>query len=336
MLPALYAQSLTSTAFAPALTTASSDWTLFINFTGGGMNSPSGIGVDSTGNVWVANYVQVASKFSPLGAPIFSSGITGFGLAASYGLAIDAQNNAWIPNQNSPYSVNNALGSVTELNSAGQPLSGSTGFASGGLNYPIAVAIDPNNTTWVLDYGNSHLTQLSSLGAALSGAAGYISPYFAFPVALAVDASHNVWVANFSDVTVTKVSQDGKTFTNYACCNAPDGLAIDQAGNVWIANYYGDSVSQISPTGAVVSNGAYTAGGTIYHPQGIAIDGGGKRLDRQLSRRLPHGTRRRRLHHASDGPATLPGCRMGTGREARRSLCSCDRPQRQRLGDELQ
>jgi streptogramin lyase len=93
-------------------------------------------------------------------------------------------------------------------------------------------------------------------------------------VAIAVDASHNVWVANQSAVTVTKVSPDGKTFTDYACCNGASGLAIDPTGNIWVANYYGDSVSEISSTGSIISNG-YTSNGTIYHPQGIAADGAG-------------------------------------------------------------
>ncbi len=71
---ALYTQSTASTAFTPALTTAPSDWTMFINFTGGGMNSPSGVGVDATGNVWVASYFSAASKFSPTGNPTLPNG----------------------------------------------------------------------------------------------------------------------------------------------------------------------------------------------------------------------------------------------------------------------
>ena len=98
---------------------------MFINFTGGGMNSPSGVGVDSTGNVWVASYFSAASEFSPTGNPIFPSGITSGGLYHSYGLAIDAQNNVWIPNEDSTASgVNGGLGSITVLNSSGQLISG--------------------------------------------------------------------------------------------------------------------------------------------------------------------------------------------------------------------
>ncbi len=79
---ALYTQSLASTAFSPVLATAPSDWTLFINFTGGDMYYPNSLGVDTNGNIWVASYfsashypsdpsVASVTEFSPLGAALF-------------------------------------------------------------------------------------------------------------------------------------------------------------------------------------------------------------------------------------------------------------------------
>jgi streptogramin lyase len=267
----LYALSTGSSAFTPALAAAPSDWTLFVNYTGGGMNGPSGLGIDSAGDVWVASYFNVASVFSPLGKPLLPQGVTGFGLSASYGLAVDANGDAWIPNEPSVGARGN---SVSVLNANGQSVAGSGGFTAGGLDFPIAVAIDTDNSAWVVDYGNSHLTHLSGSGQALSGASGYTSASLIFPVAIAIDGSHNVWVANQGAATVTKVAPDGSQFTSYTCCNGPSGLAIDQLGNVWVNDYYGDSISEISSAGAVLSNGAYTGGG-LDHPQGIAVDGAG-------------------------------------------------------------
>jgi hypothetical protein len=272
----LYTQSTASTAFAPALTTAPADWTMFINYTGGGMNSPSGVGVDSTGNVWVASYFSVASEFSTTGSPIFPNGITAGGLFHSYGLAIDAQNNAWIPNEDSTATgVNDGLGSVTTLSSTGQVTSGAAGYTAGGIYYPIAIAIDTNATAWVVNYGNSSATLLSSSGQSLSGTKAYTSPKLVFPVAVAIDANHNGWFANVEDVTVTKVSPDGSQITSYSCCNGAAGIAIDQRGYVWVANYYGDSISQLAGDGTVVSTGYSDNKASIWHPQGIAIDGSG-------------------------------------------------------------
>jgi hypothetical protein len=272
---ALYTQATASSAFTPALTTAPDDWTLFVTYTGGGMNSPSSLGVDSMGNIWVASYFSAATEFSPAGATLFPSGITSGGLSESYGLSVDALDNVWITNEASPTTVNSGLGSVSVFNSSGQPISGTAGYAAGGLDYPVAVAIDPNTDAWVVDFGSSHVTLLSSAGAPLSGAAGYYTDSFAFPLAVAVDGSHNAWIGDENDAVVTRVSSDGSQFLKVSCCDGPNALAIDQLGNVWVANFYGDSISEVSSTGAVLSSGYSDSKASIDHPQGVAIDGSG-------------------------------------------------------------
>ncbi len=268
----VYTQAQLSSAYAPALASAPSDWTIFLTYTGGGLNSPSGIAVDSTGSVWVANYFYIASKFTPQGVPVFPIGLTGVGINNSYGIAIDLNDDIWIPNEQ-PY-TNYGIGSVTVLTPPGGFISG-YGFQQGGLSYPLAVAIDPNATTWVVDYGNSHVTLLNSLGTPLSGVSGYTTPLFAFPVAVAIDANHFGWIANQSSNTVTKVAPDGSSFTNYTCCVGASGIALDQGNNVWVANFSGDSVSLISNAGTVLGNASYTGNGGISRPQGIALDGAG-------------------------------------------------------------
>jgi streptogramin lyase len=272
----LYTQSTASSAFVPALAAVPADWTMNITYSGGGMNGPSGVGVDAMGNVWVADYYGGVSEFSVTGNPVIPGGVASGGLFHSYGLAVDGQNNVWVPNEDSTVTgVNNGLGSVTTLNSSGQVTSGAAGYIAGGIYYPIAVAIDPNATAWIVDYGNSSLTLLSSTGQSLSGATGYSSPQLAFPVAVAIDANHNGWIANQEDTTVTKVSPDGSQFTSYSCCDGAAGIAIDQRGFVWVANYYGDSISQLASDGTVISSGYSDNKASIWHPQGIAIDGSG-------------------------------------------------------------
>ena len=275
---ALYTQSTASTAFAPALTSAPADWTMAINYTGGGMKGPTSLGVDSKGDVWVAGYYGVVSEFSPTGNAVVANGITGGGLNESFGLAVDAQDNVWISNEATPSSINSGLGSVTVLNSAGQVISGTNGFTAGGIAYPLAIAIDTNATAWVADNYNARVTLLSSTGQSLSGTQGYASTQLAFVDDVAIDASHNGWVTNSeaNPGSVTKISPDGSQFTSYACCVGPAGLAIDQRGYVWVANYYGDSISQLSSAGAVISAGYSDNKASISHPNSIAIDGAGR------------------------------------------------------------
>jgi hypothetical protein len=266
----LYAMASADSGFAPALATQPSDWTLFINYAGGGMNEPTSLGIDGAGNIWVASYIDAASLFSPWGAPLLAQGVTGSGLGYSFGLAVDANNNAWITNFPSPYAAGNT---VSVFNASGASVSGSSGYSTGAYTFPTGVAIDTDGSAWVVDWGDSQMTHLSSSGQELSGSP-YTSSQLLSPFAAAIDTGHNVWVSNQGGATVTRVTQDGSQFTSYDCCDGPEGLAIDQSGNVWVANFDGKSISEISAKGAVLSNGAYTSA-SLADPDDIAIDGAG-------------------------------------------------------------
>jgi hypothetical protein len=266
----LYTLSQASNAYTPALTTAPADWTLAVNYGGGGLNGPSVVSIDSTGKLWVANYYNVASFFTNTGVPVFPHGIGGDYLNNSFGGAVDVDDNFWIANEESS-SINNGLGSVSVVNNTG----GFNGvYASGGINFPLSVAFDTSGVSWVVDYGDSSITLLDSTGAPLSGTAGYASKSLVFPVAVATDAKCNAYVANQSSNTITQVLADGSEFTDFTVGDGPSGVAIDAPGNIWSANYYGDSIGLVSTSGTVLSGTGYTGGG-IDHPQGIAVDGTG-------------------------------------------------------------
>ena len=268
---ALFALLPAAPAFAPALATAPADWTLSVTYGGGGMNAPGALGLDSAGDVWVASYFNVLSKFSPVGSALFPAGLSGSGLGSSYGLAIDANDDVWVTNENSDGAVNGARGSVAKFSGGGQPLSGATGFSAGGINFPVGIAIDPNGTVWVVNYGNASVTLLDGSGNPLSGASGYPATGSAFPVAVALDVAHNGWIGDQNDGIVTSIAADGSRIRNYSCCSGSAGLAIDQAGATWVANFYGSNVSRIANGQTTVFNG-----GGLNRPQGIAIDGAGR------------------------------------------------------------
>ena len=58
---AIYDLILPSPAFGPALPGPPADWTLSVAYTGGGMSTPTAMGIDSLGDVWVASYFNVLS-----------------------------------------------------------------------------------------------------------------------------------------------------------------------------------------------------------------------------------------------------------------------------------
>jgi streptogramin lyase len=267
----IYGLASGANAYSPSLSAAPNDWTIFATYSGGGMNGPSSLSIDSQGNVWVANYFSVASLFSNTGTPVFPSGISGNGLLNSYGGAVDVNDTMWIANEQSASSVNNGLGSLTLLDNSG---AAAAQYTSGGMNFPIAVAFDTSGVAWVVDYGNSHITLLSSDGSPLSGTTGYTAANLVFPSAIATDSKCNAYVANQSSNTITRVIADGSAFTDFIVGQGPTSVAVDSADNVWSANYYANSVGLVSSAGAVLSGSGFTGGG-MSSPRAIALDGNG-------------------------------------------------------------
>jgi len=269
----LYALSV-GTTFTPVLTGAPPDWVMFLEITGGGLNEPTALSVDGSGNLWSADFNQALSKFTPNGSTNFSSGITGPELTESFGLAIDPSNNIWVESDETAGSPNNG-GSVAKFNNAGVALSSGIGFTAG-VYFPTGIAADPNGDMWIANYGNSTYALYNSSGTAITAncnvngcGAGEIE----FPVAVAVDGNHFGWMANQAANFVTRISLDGTSLTPIFCGQGPSGVAVDAQNNIWVANYFSSSVAEISNTGNLISSG-YTSGG-INHPQGIAVDGGG-------------------------------------------------------------
>jgi hypothetical protein len=268
---AIFSLQTGSNAYSPALNSAPGDWSLFATYSGGGMNGPTSVSIDSQGNVWVANYFSVASLFSNTGVPEISAGLTGNGLLNSYGGAVDVNDTMWVANEQSASSVNSGLGSITLLKSSG---SSAAQYTSGGLNFPIAVAFDTSGVAWVVDYGNSHITLLNADGSAVSGTAGYTAASLQFPSAVATDSKCNAYVANQSSNTITRVLADGSAFTNFTVGQGPASVALDGSDNVWSANFYSNSVGLVSSAGNVLSGTGFTGGG-LNAPRGIAVDGAG-------------------------------------------------------------
>jgi len=268
---ALFAFLPASPPFVPVLTAAPGDWMFSLSYTGGGLNEPTALAVDGQGNVWVANYPGAVTELSPQGNALSpAGGFTGGGLDQSFGLTIDNSGNVWVTDEIST-GVNHNQGSVTELNSSGQILSGASGYFSGGIDFPVAAAADPGGNIWIANFGGASATLLANSGVALSGTGGYASGQLSFPAAVAIDGGGNAWFANSSSSTVTRISPDGTQVSSFTCCNSPSGVAIDQQGNVWVTNYYGDSISELTSAGTLISSGY--AGGGLNRPLGVAVDG---------------------------------------------------------------
>ena len=277
---AVYALLGNTPPYATSLTQAPNDWTLNMAVSGGALAAPTDIAIDSSGNIWAADYAGLLSGFSPQGTPLSATGYGSGKLdeVLPHALTIDPSGNIWASDQVDSV---NSTGSITKFTPSGTgTFSSITKYYDASINYPTAVAADTNGNIFIANYATSAVTVYTGAGVPLAThGTGLGSGSALEPVAVAADANHGVWIANSESAAVTHVSATGLILSNLACCagaNGSNGIATDSAGNAWISDYGASAFSVISTSAsgdAILINEQPLLGpGLVSAPSGLAVD----------------------------------------------------------------
>jgi len=190
-------------------------------------NAPTGVAVDSSGNVYVADSENhtirkitaagVVSTFTGTGSV---GRLDGTGSAASFrypfGVAVDSIGNVYVADYyNSTIRKITAAGVVSTFAGTGSVgrLDGTGSAAS--FYYPYGVAVDSSGNVYVADTFNNTIRKITSAGvvSTLAGTAGSTgstddtgaAASFRYPSGVAVDSSGNVYVADQLNHTIRKI-----------------------------------------------------------------------------------------------------------------------------------
>jgi sugar lactone lactonase YvrE len=269
----LFNTILPAAPFVPQLLAPPNDWTVSLNFTGGGLSAPAALALDAAGNVWVANASgNSVTELSPTGTQLTgSAGYTGSGnLLGAQGIAIDEAGNVWV--------ADTLLSSVVELKLSNGVIQSASSFTGGGIDGPVGIAVDNQNNVWVANFAGSSVTELNSAGSAVGASPLTAGETLQAPWGVAVDSSGHAWVTDDQGSDVVEFGSDqsllsGAGYTDSAVF-APQGIAIDSAGRAWAA-YQGTNAvgSYLNGLNALVSNPL--TGGGLSLPTAVAIDGAG-------------------------------------------------------------
>jgi len=233
------------------------------------LNSPEGLAVDSSGNLYIADASNNrVRKVTPGGtiSTVAGTGIAGYSgdggpaasaqLSAPKGLALDSSGNLYIADTN-----NNRVRKVTPGGTvstvAGNGTYGYSGdggpAASAELSNPLGLAFDSSGNLYIADAGNDRVRKVT-VGGTISTVAG---------------------------IGTCCYSGDGGPATS-AGLNYPEGLALDSSGTLYIADTDSARVRKVTPGGTistVAGNGDYSYSGDggpatsaqLFFPEGVAL-----------------------------------------------------------------
>lgn len=228
---------------------------------------PVGIGVDSAGNVYVADSrnftirkitaAGVVTTFAGTGGQPGSADGTGSAarFLVPYGLAVDGAGNLYVADGGN-HTIRKITpdGVVSTLAGAAQQ----KGFANGTGNAarfagPFGVAVDGSGNVYVADAENHVIRRITPAGV----------------------------VTTVAGVAGSSGALDGSAST--ARFNQPRGVAVDPAGNIFVADYGNSTIRHIATNGSVTTIAGSAgivgevnsvgAAARFYDPSGVVADG---------------------------------------------------------------
>jgi trimeric autotransporter adhesin len=239
------------------------------------LNLPSAVAVDSSGNLYIADYFNNRiRKVSPSGS---ISTVAGTGAAG--------------------YSGDNGPATAAEL------------------NLPIGVAVDVSGNVYFSDLANNSIRKINSVGIIVtfagntSGLAGYSgdggpasAAKLSFPEGICLDNSGNLYIAESGNSVIRKINTSGMIYTvagagiayfgsdggmaTASYLDNPGSVTIDNSGNIYIADNNSNRVRKVNSAGIISTiAGTGTAGfsgddgsatlAQLNHPGGLAADKAG-------------------------------------------------------------
>jgi len=238
------------------------------------LNQPTGIAVDTTGNVYIADAgnnrirkVNTSGIITTV-AGYGTAGYSGDGGAATaaelnnpYGVAVDILGNVFIADKgNSAIRMINNSGTINTI--AGNGISGFSGdggiATAAEISNPNGVAIDAVGNIYIVDQDNDRIRMVTTDGMISTVAGG----------------GH-------------LLSGDGVPATEVVLYY-PNGIAVDDSGNIYIAYSYRNTIRKVNSLGiisTIVGNdtagykgdGGAATNAELDHPFGITIDAAGNK-----------------------------------------------------------
>ncbi len=260
-------------------------------------NSPGGLAVDGSGNIYVADgRNDTVRRITPGGAVTTFAGIPGVsglmnGSGASVefnapgGVAVDGTGNVYVADSGNLV-IRKVTGAGVATILAGDPLTVGTADGQGTaaqFGLPAGLAVDGTGNVYVADLGSDTIRKITPGGFVttlagtprVSGTADGTggAALFNDPSALAVDGSGNLYVADGAN-TIRKIAPGGMVTTlagtpgvsgtadgtgGAAQFDDPTGVAVDHNGNIYVADSSNHTIRKVTPGGVVTTIGG-TAG----------------------------------------------------------------------------
>ncbi len=242
---------------------------------------PQGIAFDSSGNVYVADYLNARiQKFDSNGTFITKWGSEGtadgqFDLPSD--ISLDSSDNVYVADF-----YNNR---IQKFDSNGTFITkwGSEGTADGQFKNPWGITVDSFDSILISDVDNDRIQKFDSNGTFITkwGSEGTADGQFQGLRGIAIDPSDKaLYIVNVR-TEIQKFDSNGTFITKWGSEGTADGqfhsiwdIDVDSSGNVYVVDWGNNRIQKFDSNGTFITKWGSegTADGQFQGPRGIAID----------------------------------------------------------------
>lgn len=239
------------------------------------LNSPTGIALDSTENVYITDKLDRVQKFSLTGTNLASWGNSGSGdgqFDNPIGVAIDAGGNVYI--------VDSSNHRIQKFDANGGFI---TKWGSRGSDYrqftsPTGLAVDSKGDVYVTDTGNNRVQKFTPNGVFINawGSEGKGFGQFDAPRGMAIDSNDNVYVVDSWNKRVQKFTSGGQYVTSWGDFLFPEWLTVDKDNNVYVED--SNQINKFDSNGVFLTKWGNSGSGEgqFSYPTGLAVNTSGE------------------------------------------------------------
>jgi hypothetical protein len=266
-----------------------------------GFTNATGLGVDSSGNVYIAEQFNSrirrietlgvgTSVFAGSGTASYGDGIgINSGFNVPQGITIDSAGNLYVADSsNSRIRKITSAGIVTTIagGGSGDGIGTNAGFVS-----PIGIAVDSIGNIYVAEFSGNRIRKITSTGVVSTLAGGGsgdgigTNAGFSTPDNMTIDSTGNLYITDFSGNRIRKITNTGVVTTiagsgtatyldgtgTNAGFNQPVGITIDSIGNLYVAEILNHRIRKITSAGVVTT---FAGSGTATFLDGIGTSAG--------------------------------------------------------------
>ena len=277
------------------------------------LNEPSATAVDSSGNLYIADYNNHrVRKVDTSGTITTIAGTGERGFSGDGGLAVAAKL-AWpeavaVDGSGNLYIADTNNNRVRRVDSQGVITTVATG-----VNSPRGMALDSSGNLYIAERNTHRIRKLDTMGTLTTiagirefGFSGDGGPATAarlyVPRDVALDSSGNLYIADTGNHRIRKVDTSGMITTiagigpgfdsdgtgpaTEAAMSSPTGIAVDSSGNLYIADTYNSRIRKVDTSGTLTTitgngeegfsgDGGPADEGQLHLPAGVAEGGSG-------------------------------------------------------------